>query len=182
MRKIKFSSVMIKISKVSILCFFCIGYILSGNEDVLAQEKQKVAVIDLGEVIRSYDESEKLSNQLQQEIQKRQEEINKTKTDVEKYGLNLRGTLNTLGDKEREKKEGILKEKITNLREMEQKFNQELRTMQMNMQEQVSAKINEATKAIAQKKGYNLVLSKGVVIYISSQNDITDEVIKELNK
>ncbi len=157
-------------------------FILFNTADVFAQSNVKVAVIDLAKVLRSYNESQKLSNQLKDEIDKKQQELNKSKTEVEKFGRELSEKINSLSQKEKENRESILKTKIESLRNMELKFNQELRQMQISMQEKISDKINEATKQIAQKEGYTMVINKGMVLYNLDQSEISDKVIEILNK
>ena len=181
MRKNRFNTGLTYCMRVIIVLILG-GYLFFGSVGCFAQDNVKIAVVDLAKVIRSYKRSEELSEQLKGEIQKRQDELSKSRVEIEKVGKELGETVDTFSKKEKEIKEGIFKQRVTDLREMEQKFNLELRNIQMNMQTEVSRKINEVAEVIAKKEGYTLVISKGIVIYNGAKNDITDKVIDELNK
>jgi len=182
MKKDSFKSDVTQSMRMFVLLVIGVSF-LFGSVGCSAQDNaNKIATVDLNKVIQSYNRSKELSDQLKSEIQKRQEQVTKSRGEIEKLGKEYNENLEKLSKKEKQMKEGILKQRVTDLREMEQKFNLELRNMQMDMQSEVSDKINEAAKKAARKEGYSLVISKAVVIYNGAKGDISDKVINELNK
>jgi len=69
-----------------------------------------------------------------------------------------------------------------------QEFQQELAQKQKDMVMEYMKKIEAATKAVAERHGFDLVLDKGseatlkIAIYSKNGLDITDEVVKEFNR
>ncbi|MFO7810371.1 MAG: OmpH family outer membrane protein, partial [Candidatus Delongbacteria bacterium] len=57
-----------------------------------------------------------------------------------------------------------------------------LQQQDMTAQSDFIDKVRKVADKIAKKKGYHLVLAKEQVIYIKNENDITDKVIKIINK
>jgi len=118
---------------------------------------------------KKIDEILALSKQREQELQTLQQK--QDSTDAEKARLKeLQDQLNGSD---------------ASLKEDTSKYQTELRTQQVDLSRQVMQEVEVAVAAIAKDKGLSLVFNKsagepGLVIY--SSMDITDEVLKRLNK
>jgi len=93
-----------------------------------------------------------------------------------------------LSEKETKAKEESFQRKLQDYQKRGQEFQQELGVKQRDMVQEYMGKIEEATKAVADRHGFSLVIDKGsnatlkIVLYSRKGLDITNEVVKEFNK
>jgi outer membrane protein len=133
----------------------------------LAELKLKAKPIDAD--TKKIEELTNLSKQREQEFQTLQQKT--APTDAEKTRLTQ------------------LQDQIKNadaaLKDEETKYQEELNKKRVDLSVQIMQEVNTAVAAVAKEKGLSLVFNKsagepGLVIY--SNLDITDEVLKKLNK
>lgn len=126
-----------------------------------------IGYIDGQKVFSSYEKTKKVQEQLKKKEQLLQDEVAKRQKQVEK-------------EKNKNISDG-------DLRKLVEKFKQELEPQQNDMIEsqkkmmqEIQDDIVKASEAIAKRMGFEVVLDKQIII--TGGTDITDEVIKQLNK
>ena len=93
-----------------------------------------------------------------------------------------------LSNKEKQSKQERFQRKIQEFQKRGQEFQVELGNKQRAMLKDYMGKIQEATKTVADRHGFSLVIDKGnegtlnIVLYNRKGLDITNEVVKEFNK
>ncbi len=152
------------------------GLILSTS--VIAQEAQRLGFINTERVYQESKQAQGIQKTLQKEFAGRQKALQKIQAEGERLEKKLLSE--SLQDADRE--EGIKK-----LAEMEQKFRQKQSELaedyNLRRNEEFAAlqqNANRAIVALAKRDGYDLILQDA--IYVNSKFDITDEVLREINK
>jgi outer membrane protein len=93
-----------------------------------------------------------------------------------------------MNEAQKREKTNQFRTKLQDFQKRAQEFNQELAAKQKELVDEYMRKIGTATKAIAEKGGYTLVVDKGsdttikIVIYARETLDLTDQVIKEFDR
>lgn len=93
-----------------------------------------------------------------------------------------------VSDREKQVLQEQFQRKFQDYQKRGQEFQQELAKKQKDMVLDYMKKIEAATKAVAQRHGFDLVLDKGsdatlkIAIYSKKGLDITDEVVREFNR
>jgi outer membrane protein len=94
----------------------------------------------------------------------------------------------TLSEVARKEKQGQFRAKLADYQKKGQEFQQELAQKQKDLVDEYMKKIQAATKSVAEKAGYSIVVDKGsdttlkIVIFNKDTIDITDQVIKEFDR
>ncbi|MHC4473004.1 MAG: OmpH/Skp family outer membrane protein [Planctomycetota bacterium] len=177
------------------------GAVLFGGGDASSQdapEASRIAFLDLAEVVRKYDKSSRIDEELEkerlrydQEYRKALNELNKKKADLE---VMERGT-----EEYREKREEIAREGFL-LDYRKKESERKLRDSRTRMMLMIYTEIKNEAATLALNKGYQAVMlandaaivarapeevpaliSLRTVIYWDKSLDITDEILEILN-
>jgi len=145
---------------------------------------QKVGFVNATSIFEQYSVAREAEEAYQREL----EDLNKQVTDMEEE---LRALADTLEARKYLFSEERLKEKRLELEQKQQeyvRFRQQAEQKAARRNEELSkpivADIEEATRKIAQKEGFDLVLDAGaaVVVYSKPELDLTDRVIQSLEE
>ncbi len=141
----------------------------------------EIAYVDAMEVFQNVEqfkaEFEKLSNY----FQSKQVEIDTKKSQIEGELSALQDQSELMDKTKREQKTNELKTKYEALVKDFQAAQQELNQKQQMIYETFQAQLAVAVQKVADKLGYDMVVLKEAVIYAGSGNDITSDVIREMN-
>ena len=158
--------------------------LFSLQSGVIAAEPIKIGVIDLQRCIRESNEGKKIQERLynrqlrmQEEFNKRQEELNEMKREIEKQSLML-----SLDAKEGRQKD--LDKKERDLKYFYQDINEELKKAENDAKAEILNVLMTVVESIAKRDKFNLITERtgGSFLYVDPALDITDDVIKEMNK
>lgn len=152
-----------------------------------AEEGLKIAIIDPQAVLENSNAGQKALATLKEHVMVRQKLLETDEEEIQKLERGLQGSS---GRSETEMKilQETLQSKIQDYQRRRQTFQQEVQEKQKNLMVEYMKKIEGVTKAVAERRGFLLVIDKGneaimqIVIYSAKGMDITDEVVKEFNK
>ncbi|MFH1313579.1 MAG: OmpH family outer membrane protein [Candidatus Eisenbacteria bacterium] len=145
-------------------------------------EGQKIGFVNASVLFQQYS----VAREAEEAYGKELEEINKQVAEME---IVLRSLADTLEARKYLFSEERLKEKTKELERKQQeyvKFRQDAEMTAARRNDELSgpivAAIEEATKRVAEKEGFDLVLDAGpgIVVYSKPELDITDEVLEDL--
>ena len=160
-----------------------VSFVFSFQALGFAQDNVKIAVIDLGRVMQSYNKRQALFNKFEKAKEKKKQEITKLQGEVVKLRKELVENIDSLSEKQKEKKQKVLKEKLVKLQGLVKESNQELGVLDQDMHKELYKEIDKAVQSIARKQGYTLVIqNQGIIFYNQGHDDITGKVINQLNK
>ena len=159
MEKNNFSPGMIKISKIFAVLIFT-AYLFSAVDVGFAQDNVKIAVIDLGRDMESYNKRQTLFNKFEKTKEKKKQEITKLQKEVVNLRKDLVEKIDSLTEEQKEKKQKVLRGKLVKLQELVKESNQKLGVLDQDMHKELYKEIDKAVQSIALKQGYTLVIKE----------------------
>jgi outer membrane protein len=153
-----------------------------------AAETFKMGVIDPIEVMEKTKAGRKALDGLRDYVASRQKVLASDEEEFKNMEKQFRDQASTMDEKQRQAKEAQLRERAQTLQRRFQDFNQELAGKQKEIMDEYMKKIQVATKAVAERGGFSLVVDKGseatgkIVLFNKETLDLTDQVIKEFDK
>ena len=144
----------------------------------LVYAEEKIAIVEL---LRVFDEYNK-TKEYDQVLEKKQETYQKEREDKLGGVKQLQEKLSLLSEEERETQKSELENKIAQLQEFDRNQTQDLRKQRDERVQEIFKDINKAIETYAKKQGITLVFDKRALVYENKSLDITDPVLKVLNK
>lgn len=144
----------------------------------------KVAVIDMQKSIQSSEEGKKARGELETAFNKRKKELQAEEAALKKMQEEFQKKQSALSDSAKQQKQKEMQERFVKYQEMLQRSQGEIQKKEQEMSEPIVKKIRVVVADVAKKRGYSMVIEKNenVVIYNQDSDDLTDDVIKQINK
>jgi outer membrane protein len=153
-----------------------------------AAEAFKMGVVDPQAVLEKSKAGKKALDGLKEYVTTRQKLLSGDEEELRSTEKTLKEQIAKLSDTEKKEKETQFRAKVQDYQKRAQEFNQELQGKQKELVDDYMKRIASATKAVAEKGGFSLVVDKGseqtvkIVIYNKDTIDLTDQVIKEFDR
>jgi len=153
-----------------------------------AAEAFKMGVVDPQAVLEKSKAGKKALDGLKEYVSTRQKLLSGDEEELRNTEKTLKEQIAKLSDTEKKEKETQFRTKVQEYQKRAQEFNQELQGKQKELVDEYMKKISSATKTVAEKGGYALVVDRGseqtvkIVIYNKDTVDLTDQVIKEFDR
>ncbi len=153
----------------------------------LAAKTFKVGIVDPQAVFEKSKAGQRALATLKEHATVRQKLLASNEKELKKLEEELRNGTG-LTETEKQAKQEHLRQKVQEYQRRGQEFQQELGQKQKDMVSEYMKKIESATKAIAEKHGFSLIMDKGsdatlkIVLYSRQGLDITNEVVKEFDR
>ena len=147
----------------------------------------KVGLIDPQEVIEKSKNGQRALATLKEHAAVRQKLLKADEEELKKLQEEGQNAKNP-SDAEKQALQEQFQRKFQEYQKRGQEFQQEMGQKQKDMVLEYMKKIEEATKAVAERHGFDLVIDKGseatlkIAIYSKKGLDITDEVVKEFDR
>lgn len=141
----------------------------------------KIGFVDLDLVTQKTKVIRKIVDDVEQELKKKQDEIDlKLKRYVELRD-SLRKQETILTEEEIESRQKELRSLRNEIDDLQYEVNKKLRRSEREKIDPAVEKIMSAITALGKEKGYDLIVRSEVVLYGKDSCDLTDEVIQRLN-
>ena len=141
-------------------------------------KEPKIGCLSLRKVFYEYKKTKEFNQKLEAEDAQIKEEIEKMTQEVRK----LRDEIDLLSEGARKKKEPELREKVQKLDETRKKKLEEFLRKKDDMFKVIREDIMAVSAEYAKKNGYSIIFDDAVSIYFSKEYDITNDIIKQLNR
>lgn len=148
----------------------------------------KMGVLDPQEVLEKSKAGKRSLEALKEYARTRQKVLASDEEELKSFEKSLKDQEATLNDQQKREKQEVFRAKIQAYQKRAQDFNQDLAGKQKEMVDDYMKRIAAATKNVAEKGGFSLVVDKGseqtlrIVIYNKDTIDLTGEVIKEFDR
>jgi outer membrane protein len=158
------------------------------SSPVSAAEDFKMGVVDPQIVLEKSKAGKRALEGLKEYVSIRQKLLSKDEEDLRNAEKQLREQGAKMSESERKEKETQFRTKVQDYQKRAQEFNQELQRKQKELIDEYMKKIVAATKTVAEKGGYSLVVDKGseqtmkIVLYYKDAIDLTEQVLKEFDQ
>jgi outer membrane protein len=153
-----------------------------------ATEAFKMGVVDPQAVLEKSKAGKKALDGLKEYVSTRQKLLSGDEEDLRNTEKTLKEQAAKFSDTEKKEKETQFRTKVQEFQKRAQEFNQELQGKQKELVDEYMKKISSATKTVAEKGGFALVVDRGseqtvkIVIYSKDTIDLTEQVIKEFDR
>ena len=152
-----------------------------------AEDGYKIAVVDMQEVLASYDKRKEKYEELQNTVDTLQKGIDELSAKIEAAKKDYDARRDSLSEEERFKLETKIQNDYTEYQAKLQQHQREIDRNEELVLREVLKDIQEKIVEIAEKENYHLVLNngkgpRGAVLYASTSIDITPKLLLELNK
>ena len=147
-------------------------------------EGLKIGYVDMQRALNQCEAGQEAKKLITGEVEKmqatfgaKQKELEKIKEDLEKRG-------SVMNESVRREKEKDYQAKMRDLQRMQRDFEEDLRRKDREFTERVFRDLDRIVKKMGEDGKYTMILEKNqpAIIYISGGMDLTDEVIKIMNK
>ncbi len=164
-----------------VLSLFC------GLPQALAAKDFKVGIVDPQSVIEKSKAGKRALATLKEHATVRQKLLASDELELKSLQEEVQNGKG-LSDKDKQTKQALFQRKVQEYQKRGQDFQQELSQKQRDMVSEYMGKIEKATKAVAERHGFSMVIDRGsnatlkIVLYNRKGLDITNEVVKEFDK
>jgi len=149
--------------------------ISSGN--ALAKEL-KIGSVNMRKVFYDYKKTKAFNERLEKEDAKLKGEVENRTKEIRK----LRDEIDLLSEEARAKREPEMRQKIKDLDDFRREKVEGFLREKDEMFKEIRQDILELAKRYATKNKYDMLFDEAVFVYSSNKYDITDTILKELNK
>jgi len=146
--------------------------------------KIKIAVVDLYKLLNESEGGKKAKTDLESLIKAKQSLLDEKGKNIEKLRTDLEKQSAVMSPEAKKAKEEELEKLARDYQRLVSDAQTEVKKKEAELTSEILKDARELINKIAQEKGYSLVLEKadGLVLYYSSNLDITDSLIKRLNE
>jgi outer membrane protein len=163
------------------LIFASLSVFLVCNFSVAA-DVAKIGVIDLQRVIETSNQGKTSQAQIKKQKDKMEEDLKRKGAEIEQIRQRLEREAMVMSKEAREEKEREARIKLNDFKSLQKRYRSELQNLEKKLIEQLKDDVFVLVNEIGKKEGYLLIISKIGVLYSPSTIDITDQLIKRLNK
>ncbi|MGH7231429.1 MAG: OmpH family outer membrane protein [Nitrospiraceae bacterium] len=153
-----------------------------------AAEAFKMGVVDPQAVLEKSKAGKRALDTLKEYAATRQKLLTSDEEDLKTLEKQLKDQESGLSESAKRDKQGQFRGKLQDYQRRAQEFNQELAGKQKELVDEYMKKIAAATRTVAEKSGFTLVVDKGsestikIVLYHRDALDLTDQVIREFDR
>lgn len=155
-----------------------IAVLLLTTQAQAKDEKRKIGYVDLYKVFSECSQTKKSEEILEKKAQEKNKERDKLAEEIKK----LREEAELLSRKEKEKKKEAIEDKLKELRDFDRATREELNRERDSMGRDVLIEIGKSVSAYGKKHNFDLILDSRNLFYSSESLDVSDKIIKEINK
>lgn len=142
----------------------------------------KIGIINVAKIMSESKQASKARDELKKKFSSRQAELAKLQDKVKAAQDKLNRDKAVMAKKELQKLSDQFENDRRELQRKQQAFMQDLQAEQNSLMRDLSEEINKIVKDVASKGKYDLIIQRDQVVFASESIDITDEVLKTLNK
>lgn len=155
-----------------------LGMALAVSANVQAADK--IAIVNVSSIFQQLPQRATVAKQLENEFKSRATELQSQERDLQSKMQKLQRDGSTMKASDRTKMEKDIMAQRDAFSQKAQAFEQDNRRRQAEERNKLLSRIQDAVRAVAKDKGYDLVIDANAVAYADSSNDITAQVLKQV--
>ena len=155
--------------------------LLSCSSSAFAVEL-KVGYVNTERLFRESPVAVKAQKKLEQEFTKREQDIQKTVKQAREIQSSLEKEGLTMADAEKARKERELANLSREIQRAQREYREDLNQRRNEELGTIHERARKLIQEIAEKEKYDLILEPGSVVFASSRVDLTDRVMKALER
>ncbi|MBN1444561.1 MAG: OmpH family outer membrane protein [Candidatus Omnitrophica bacterium] len=142
----------------------------------------KIGCVDLKTVFDRYEKAKSVEADFLKKVETKQKEVGVMEEKIKKMQAEYEQKKDVMKPEEKSKKESELKEEIKKFADKWTEVNKELDKERKELEEELLEEIRKEVKAYGEKNGFAVILDSRVVIYGQKSVDLTEQMIKIVNK
>lgn len=148
-----------------------------------AQAEAKVGYVDMQKAIQSTSAGKKAKDELEKDFNKKKKELEKKEADLKKMGEDLEKKKSVMSEEALAKKQAEFQEEMLKYRDVVGKSQVEIQKKERDLTAPILEKMKKVISKLAKDQGYTMVIENSqMVLYATSEADLTDAVIKAFEK
>lgn len=166
--------------KIVCYCFFFFFFLTVAS---YGADVAKIGIVDFQKILQNSNPGKKSMAEINQKGEELKADLENKGKEIEEMRTSLEREVMVLEKKKIEEKEREFRIKVGDFKALEQKYANELRSLNLRLSERIRKDIFDLAEAIGKKEGYLLIMEKreAGVIYSPNAIDITDRLIQQLN-
>lgn len=160
-----------------VMAFFCAAFMPSQ-----AEAAGKIGVANPMRLSNQSNPGKEAEKQLTTMFGKEREQLEKQGAALNKQAEDLRKQAAALSEKARNERAQKIQKQAQELDTKGTAYTQRLSRVQQAINSQLNDVLREACESYAKKNGYDMIVDGTVVMFYTKANDVTDELIEEVNK
>lgn len=157
--------------------FILSGLVFSQGTQAANTSNLKIGYVNYAALFQGYDKTKEAYVKLKEKSQEKQKQGEKLVEEVR----NMKNELELLSDRQRDKKQVEIDERIRRLQDFEREAKVDLDREKDSIEKEIFKEIEAVINDYSVKKGYSMILTDRVVVYGDGQYDITREILNLLN-
>jgi len=146
--------------------------------DIASAEAMKLGYINMRKVFFEYKKTKDSNKVLEKEDEMAKKEIEAKAQEIRK----LRDEFDLLSEEAKEKREPELRQRLKELDEFRKSKIEAFIRKKDEMFKEIKDDIMSVAERYAKKNGYDVLFDEAILVYSPEKYDITEDIIKELNK
>ena len=147
-----------------------------------AANANKIAIVNFSTIEGESKVTQNITKQIQERQEMLQKEVKNVQDNVQKKVDDLEKSSSVLTAKALEQKKANLQKELVQIDENLKAKAQRLENIKNDTLLDLNNKIKKIVEEVAKKNGYDIALAESAAIFYDGKYDITQDVLKELNK
>lgn len=156
--------------------FFLLIFSLSSEAGF--SKELKIGYVNTIKVFNEYEKTKDYEKLLETEKDKKEKEISAKKDEIKK----MQDKLSLLKEDKQEEERKKISEKIKEYRQLQNEALISLKKQRDTKMKEILEDIEAVIKEYAKEKSFDIIFSEGALLYGKKSFDITDVILKEVNK
>lgn len=148
----------------------------------LAQAELKVGLVDMRAALFSSDAAKEFTEEMVSKYKQQDLEVRAVGEDGQKLELRLKNDAAIMSDNERNKLASDLEAKIQEYKYLKGKLDKALAEKRQEFLTDSKPKIDQAINELVKEEKLDILMPREAALYADPKMDLTDKVIKKLNK
>ncbi len=146
--------------------------------------EMKIATVDMQKALQTVDAGKKAKSTLESEFNKRKAELQDEEDKIRKMTAEYQKQRQVLSESARTKKEAEIQERAAKYQEKFGKSQYEIQARERELTDPIISKLRSIIEEIGAQKSFTFIIEKNdtSILYSTSKEDLTEEVIKLFNK
>ena len=159
-------------------CFFL------QNSAFAAGTTTKIAILDIERCMKESSEGKRITESLKKDLETMQQRYTKAQKELSDLQKEIDKQSLMLSTEAKETKQNEYDKKNRELTYLNEDLTEEAQTVQQNANQKILKELYAIIQSVAKQQGFDLVLEKSTssILYSADALDITEQIIKEINK
>ncbi|MGH7255744.1 MAG: OmpH family outer membrane protein [Nitrospirales bacterium] len=172
----------------SVLCAGLVLLALPAGVDLAAAKGLRIGVIDRQAILERTKAGQAAIQELKEFSATRHGLVANDEQELRELERAIQDQASGLSEEARRQKQEGFRARVEQYQRRVQEFNREIQQKELELGEAFQKKLREVAEAVATRRDFAVIMEKGspvtiqVVIYHASSIDLTDEVIKEMDR